>query len=626
MASFLRSDGSAREGAKSWFGALDLGESTLDLGVGRPTERYTEAAEPGAIPQRRAADLQETGSARLLGVFLAARALLGIALLGTELLIAGLGSRPLRDLMLALCSLYAMAALATWWHRPAAPPMREPSSRLRRSQWLATVGVDLLLFSVLQLINGGAGGLNYSALLVLPVMMSSVLTPRLQALGVAAACALVILVSAALAMAAQSDGAVVLTQAGLAALGLFVVSLLAGELSGRLAREERSARGSMELARRQAQLNRLVLEEMQDGVMVVDRRGRVRAANPAARSLLGEPKRAAIATEVESLALTGNPAWEPLVRAVDRAFAEGHWPEGGRDVALAQVDPAGDPGAARQLRLRVRFTRRAASGTPEDYCVLFLEDLRIVQARLRQEKLAAMGRVSVGVAHEIRNPLAAIMQANDLLAEEVATPQQKRLTRMVGENAQRLKRIVDDVMEVAPGVHPQPGPMDATAQIATICSEWARTAKLPLASDSPLKIELPIQALEVLFDPEHLRRVLVNLLDNGLRHGSREPGAVKLRLAPAPNDRVLLEVASDGEPIAADVERYLFEPFFSTRSRGTGLGLYICRELCERYGASIEYSAHRPPERHRNVFSVSMRSATPTASDRPPESASSRRA
>jgi len=603
----------AAEAGKSWFGALDLGESTLDLGVGRSADPRAgpDADAHAAAPLRRAADRQETGFARLLGVFLAARAVLGVALLGTELLIAGFGSRPLRDLMLALCSLYAMAAIVTWWHRPAPQPLRDAAGPLRRSPWLATIGVDLLLFSVLQLINGGAGGLNYSALLVLPVMMASVLTPRLQALGVAAACALVTLLSAGLAMASQADGAVVLTQAGLAALGLFVVSLLAGELSGRLAREERSARGSMELARRQAQLNRLVLEEMQDGVMVVDRRGRVRAANPAARVLLGEPKRPNVATEVESLALTGNPAWEPLVRAVDRAFTDGHWPEGGRDVALGRADEAG---AAQQLRLRVRFTRRAASGTPEDYCVLFLEDLRIVQARLRQEKLAAMGRVSVGVAHEIRNPLAAILQANDLLAEEVATPQQQRLTRMVGENALRLKRIVDDVMEVAPGLHPPAVPMDATAQVATICGEWARTNQLPDAPAGPLGIELPGEPLDVLFDPEHLRRVLVNLLDNGWRHGRREPGSVRVRLA-AEADRALLEVASDGEPIAPDVERYLFEPFFSTRSRGTGLGLYICRELSERYGASIEYAARRPPERHRNVFSVTMRRALLTASN-----------
>ena len=83
--------------------------------------------------------------------------------------------------------------------------------------------------------------------------------------------------------------------------------------------------------------------------------------------------------------------------------------------------------------------------------MLFLEDVRSVQARSRQEKLAAMGRVSAGIAHEIRNPLAAIAQANALLAEDATDPAQRQLMRMVTENVERLKRIVDDVMEVAPG-------------------------------------------------------------------------------------------------------------------------------------------------------------------------------
>jgi two-component system sensor histidine kinase PilS (NtrC family) len=94
--------------------------------------------------------------------------------------------------------------------------------------------------------------------------------------------------------------------------------------------------------------------------------------------------------------------------------------------------------------------------------------------------------------------------------------------------------------------------------------------------------------LGVVFDPEHLRRVLINLMENARRHASDLPGSIVLRLGVVGGQCVLV-VASDGDTIAADVEKHLFEPFFSTRSRGTGLGLYICRELCERYGASIEY-------------------------------------
>jgi len=341
-----------------------------------------------------------------------------------------------------------------------------------------------------------------------------------------------------------------------------------------------------------------VIEEMTEGVIVVDRRGRVRAANPAARALL----------VVEGLAreapfqLWGVDAWSALVKAVERAFADGRWPEGGRDVVLTF-----DSGATRTLRLRVRFTRRRESNATEELCVLFLEDVRSVQARTRQEKLAAMGRVSAGIAHEIRNPLAAISQANALMAEDATTPSQRQLTRMVTDNVERLKRIVDDVMEVAPGESRDPEVIDVTALVGGVCSEWARTVELPLGERSVLHVDLPPEPIGVLFDPEHLRRVLVNLLDNAKRHASGVPGAVRVRLSARDDSRAVVSVLSDGPPIPPDVERYLFEPFFSTRSRGTGLGLYICRELCERYGARIDYRVRPTSEPNRNEFFVAMR-------------------
>ena len=117
------------------------------------------------------------------------------------------------------------------------------------------------------------------------------------------------------------------------------------------------------------------------------------------------------------------------------------------------------------------------------------------------------------------------------------------------------------------------------------------------------------EPLPVRFDPEHLRRVLVNLLDNARRHGTDQPHAVWVRVVARAQGRIELSVASDGEVIAPDVEPHLFEPFFSTRSRGTGLGLYICRELCERHGASIDFSLAPPGAKHRNVFNVVMRMA-----------------
>jgi len=557
---------------------------------------------------------------RIYRTYAGVRAAFGVALVAVQGASNLLGSRV--SLVLTLvCIGYAVQAV-TLWLLPRFQALTTPlvSPGQRRRQWLATVGVDLLAFGALHLIERGHS-FNYAALLVLPVLMAGVMTQRLLALGTAAGVALMLLFVAWRSSLAGGDLPTLMLQSGLAGLGLFVIALLSGELAGRLAREEQAARGSLALARQQAQLNRLVIEEMVDGVLVVDGRLRVRAANPAARALLVD----AGLSPPAPFELRLRPAWAALAQAVERALAERAWPEGGREVSLSF-----DASPLRTLRMRVRFMRGRAltQGAEaegegdvgsEQFCVLLLEDVRTAQARIRQEKLAAMGRVSAGIAHEIRNPLAAIVQANALLLEDELSAPQQRLARMVSDNAERLKRIVDDVMELAPGTLSVPQTIDATAEVGAAAAEWARTVGMPLGASSRLRVELPVLAVGVSFDPEHLRRVLVNLLDNARRHASDAPGAILLRLAAARDDApALLSVASDGPPIAANVEPFLFEPFFSTRSRGTGLGLYICRELCERYGASIEYRALPLAERARNEFTVTMkRSVLHAAADSP---------
>ena len=591
---------------ESWFGAFGSAEDTQVS----PDDPATAAAEePASSPKSSTLDSRlfsrqaerivsagQTAFDRIYRTFIGARAALGVALVLAQAITGLFGARP--SLEAALISVaYGSLALLVW----LLPRRRtvEPRSlaRVFGAPWLTTIGVDLIAFSALHMLAPGSS-LNYVALLVLPVLMAGVLTPRPLALATAAAVAMMLLGTAWIDGLSGPNLTQLLTQAALAGSGFFVITVLAGELAGRLAREELTARGNMEMARQQAALNRLVIEEMQDGILVVDRRGRVRAANPAARRLLAPTGMSRPAP----FQLRGVEAWSGLVRTVEQAFVESSWPEAGRDVSLDF-----DPGSSRTLRVRVRFTRHRAAQANEDFCVLFLEDVRNMQARSRQEKLAAMGRVSAGIAHEIRNPLAAIAQANALMAEDATDPAQRQLTRMVADNVERLKRIVDDVMEVAPGQADEVRAIDATAMVAAICSDWARSVGLRLGDQGALRVELPQQPLGVAFDAEHLRRVLVNLLDNAHRHASGAPGAVVLRLDSRDDARAFLSVASDGAPIPPEVERYLFEPFFSTRSRGTGLGLYICRELCERYGASIDYRARAAGDPHPNEFYVVMR-------------------
>lgn len=614
---------------ESWFGAVGVSPDT-EQGEGHPFNEPDESRfEPGwrgvQQPQpdsrflsRQARRLIIAGYnafERIYRAFLAARAALGVALVVALGASGVFGGRPTLEIT-AVSVAYAVLAIAAWlwpqWERFAAADPGGAESKphdlhkLSRRQWVATIGVDIVSFSALHLLSPTTT-FNYVAMLVLPVLMGGVLTPRLSALATAACVALTLLVAAWFSAASGAGAATTLmAQAGLTGMGLFVIAILAGELASRLAREELTAKGSLELARQQAQLNRLMIEEMQDGVLVVDRKGRVRAANPAARRLLAPQDMCHPAP----FRLRGVPEWDRLASMVDQALLDGRWPEEGSDVTLTF-----EGGLRRTLRVRIRFTRRTGSAVNEEFCVLLLEDVRSMQARSRQEKLAAMGRVSAGIAHEIRNPLAAISQANALLSEDAATPQQQQLTRMVGENVDRLKRIVDDVMEVAPGGSPQAGVVDLTALVGSVCGEWARAAGLPSGDASPLRVELPAKPLGAVFDDEHLRRVLVNLLDNAHRHASRRPGSVQVQLAPHGLSGLQLLVGSDGEAIAPDVEQHLFEPFFSTRSRGTGLGLYICRELCERYGASIDYRRRQTEAGACNEFFVRMQQQALDAPD-----------
>jgi two-component system sensor histidine kinase PilS (NtrC family) len=227
-------------------------------------------------------------------------------------------------------------------------------------------------------------------------------------------------------------------------------------------------------------------------------------------------------------------------------------------------------------------------------------------ARARQEKLAAMGRMSAGIAHEIRNPLAAISQANALLGEDLASdPSGARLTGMVASNVKRLQRIVDEVMLLAAPIDAQPPRMDLVAQIREVLDDWQRTQQ-----GAVLQVQLPDGPLTVLFEPDHLRRVLVNLLDNAWRHAQADASPwVRLELLPLDDGKLQCRVLNPAAPLAADVERHLFEPFYSTRSRGSGLGLYICRELCERYGARIDYQALSHEGQSSVCFTVTLRRA-----------------
>ncbi len=513
--------------------------------------------------------------ARLWRGFMTARVTLGLVLLALQstLYVLGQASDPL---LVLVCGAYLVATLVTRLlgkARRLGPTMGP--------RWVSTIGVDVVTFVLLQYVQGQAG-INYSPLLALPVLMSAVLGSLPLAMGTAAGATLLLLTQASLVgLRVDADATAMVAQSALSGAGYFAIAFLASQMSARLATEEQRSQRSQMVVRVQREVNALVIESLTDGILVVDGEGQVLSANPAACRLLGRDTQ-----DIQSpFSLTSQTAWQDLARLNLASFATNQ-----AHSASVVFHLAGSGPQYAQVRTRMAVTDGGAS---ERLCVIFVQDQREVEARMRTEKLVSMGRMSTAVAHEIRNPLAAIVQANALLDEDVDDPRLKALTRMVQQNASRLERIVDEILNISRVQKRSDAAEQPTVQlngaVDQICQDWMQSANRQSVLRTLFCAGNPVVA----FDAEHLRRVLINLLDNALRHAGVSAESIQVVTTETAGGGVSLAVWSDGEPMEPSVERHLFEPFFSSQSRSSGLGLYICRELCAGHGALIGFSRTR---------------------------------
>jgi two-component system sensor histidine kinase PilS (NtrC family) len=404
----------------------------------------------------------------------------------------------------------------------------------------------------------------------------------LRALASAASVTLLLFAYAGwLSLQAPWNASALFSQAALTGAGCFAISFIARQMASRLASIELKAQRSQMAAAVQRQVNELIIETLGDGVLVVDAQYMVRSANPAAQRQLSVPAGA----QNQPLILANAPGWQGLRELIDETFR----------TQMTQHLEISIQHEGRGTRLVMAQTQLTAKLNPDaqGMCVIFLQDQRELQARLRVEKFASMGRMSAAVAHEIRNPLAAIVQANALLAEDLSDPGQQQLSRLVQQNAQRLEKTVHDILHVVQSPDKdhvvQAQPLDLTLTLPRICRDWQSHG----GNKPDIAVRLPNTQAWVWFDPEHLRRILINLLDNAQRYISAQPDAIQISLdkswGAAASASICLRVWSDGAPLDPSVEQHLFEPFFSSESRSSGLGLYICRELCESHGAEINY-------------------------------------
>lgn len=540
------------------------------------------------MPARRKAPSSETRATlwRSLLTFNITRVLITLVLLGYLGLNAKGSLQPLDQFpYLATSAIYFVLALV---YINLAVHVR----RRFLLQLLSQVVVDITAISIFYVASGGAKS-GLAILYLFPLAGCAILAPLIWALFFASSVTLVLLADSGY-QALQSVDNVSISQAGLYGAAFFaavwVISRLADKL---IAQEELAARRGKDLRVQQA-INRLILADMGDGILVVARDGTVLTGNPAAERMLGlsfpHDKPLYTLTEVPSLMPIAEAffIWKARVaktRPTEENSSLFVMVKPGDDVSLQSATTVW--GSRRELtaHLKLRFAKVEAEGLTEDRSVIFLQDVTEIENQAQQLKLASMGRLTASIAHEVRNPLSAISYAASLLREELSGPSQTRLLNIVGDNVARLNQMIEDILSLSRKAQSHGEPLALGSFFDEFLEEFRETNTLAKNLIHVGKLD----PYRVQFDPLHLREVMMNLLSNALRYASGEDGSIRIHAVPDGGNRLELHVQDDGAAISTEVRAHLFEPFYTTSSKGTGLGLYLARELCLNNGAMLDY-------------------------------------
>ena len=431
------------------------------------------------------------------------------------------------------------------------------------------VFIDILAFSLLMHHSGGVEG-SFGLPMAIAVAAGALLMEgRLSLLFAAFATTgvMAVQINAQLSGLGPKDG---FTQAGLLGATYFMVALLAHVLYRRIQAVERLA------ARRQvdiddlSKLNAFIIQRMSTGVLVLDEARRIRLGNQASTKLLGAP----------------DPLGQPLAKVAPELAA---WLE-------ANLDPPA-PGLAPGATVRIGERDIEASylglgHDPRGALMLYLRDKRALLQEAQQIKLAALGRLTASIAHNIRNPLSAVKHASQLLAESPDLGEEdQHLLTIIQRNSGRIDGIVQSVLQLSRGHPPEFQTLDLGLWLQEFHAEWLESRQLP-TEDFPVHIATDTPLARV--NTGHLHQILANLCDNAIKHARTAGKPARLFLSagrlPASSGS-FIEIRDEGEPIDPEIAREMFNPFFTTSASGTGLGLYIALELATTNGIALEYRA-----------------------------------
>ena len=438
------------------------------------------------------------------------------------------------------------------------------------TQTFTQYSVDLTTIVILMHASGGVSS-GFGGLLIVSVGTLALLVRLDQALALCALGTFVLLGEQTYAVSQGASTYADFAAAGILAAVLFVITGVVQLLRARMVETEALAAQRGVDLQNLVELNEYIIRHLRESIVVVDEDNRIRLLNESAAMLLGiEPD---------------SRDRELKESAPELAERLSQWRNGAEQSHVSSLVIDSDPNAT---RLEPHFAR-LGSGRNEGV-VIFLEDTSLIFERVQQTKLAALGRLSASIAHEIRNPLGALSHAGQLLAESSDLgADDQRLTEIIRVNSDRVSRIVDSVLALSKGDKTRSQRIDLVAWAREFADEFTKTQEL---YEGAVSVKAVSGNVSVEMDRTHLHQVVWNLCDNAVKYASADAGAIAVEIVCGmleTSGRPYLDVIDSGPGIDPNMVEQIFEPFYTAQPGGTGLGLYISRELCDRNGASLRY-------------------------------------
>jgi len=437
---------------------------------------------------------------------------------------------------------------------------------LFESQVYSHVLVDIAIITLLMHASGGIGS-GMGIFLVIAVAAGSLLIVGRAAILFASIATLALLSQQIYTSWSEPLWDTNYTQAGLLGTSFFATAILTQALAKRLRDSEALAeKRGVDLAS-MAQLTEYIIQRMQTGILVIDHHQKVHLINASARNLLGEK----LSNNQETI----NDLSAPLVQQIE------HW--------WAHPDDEPQPFKSSETSPNI-MPRFAHLGKNHDSgTLIFLENMAAVAQQAQQLKLASLGRLTASIAHEIRNPLGAISHASQLLAESsLLDKSEARLTEIIQDHSQRVNTIIENVMQLNRRDRSNPEEIELNQWLASFVDDFCLNEDIQRSQIH----HTPVDDINIVrFDGSQLQQIVINLCQNGLRHGDQnnlpqlwlQCGVVEESNTP------YLEVIDNGKGVDTTLAEQIFEPFFTTAANGSGLGLYISRELCESNQAHLNF-------------------------------------